>query len=627
VQDSFQRVYQGTWSSPATSRLLLEAGISSYNSRWGWFDPPGAVTNLIPVTRITPTFRTYRGLDNFFNNWQSANTWRASASYVTGAHSMKFGYQGAYHIEEITDFGGDQRLTYTFIAYPFLNSLQMRISPWEISNRTSYHAFYGQDQWTFGRLTLQGALRYDHAYSFHPAQHNGSPVPSRWNPAPITFGRTEGVRGYNDISARGGFAYDVFGNGKTSVKLNIGKYLEAANNQATYQANNPAMDGRNGRFQSTGFVVATNRTWADLNGNFNPDCDLTNPAPNGECQGWDNLNFGKRAGGTSINQAILEGWGVRPWDGQLGVSVQQEVVPRVSVEVGYHRRWFRNFFETDNLAVGPADFDRFTLTAPQDSRLPTSGQQLTYLDLKREKFGQVNNYYTFETDITGGKERTQYWNGVDVTVNARLRNGLVMQGGTSTGRGVRDLCALWAALPELPAPSVAPFGFPTKQQLDSCRVVEPFQTQIRGLASYMVPKIDVQVSGTFRSSPGSFTGLTNITSATNGFSLAANLNPPVAAVVAALGRPFSSGLSNVNLLRPGQLYGDRLTYLDLRVAKILSIGTTRTQVGFDLYNLVNSNTPTQYQQTYNANPVANQWLNAQAIQTARLVRFNITVDF
>ena len=47
--DSWQRVMQATWSSPATSRLLLEAGVSTYISKWGWMEQPGAILNLNQV--------------------------------------------------------------------------------------------------------------------------------------------------------------------------------------------------------------------------------------------------------------------------------------------------------------------------------------------------------------------------------------------------------------------------------------------------------------------------------------------------------------------------------------------------------------------------------------------------
>ena len=43
-----------------------------------------------------------------------------------------------------------------------------------------------------------------------------------------------------------------------------------------------------------------------------------------------------------------------------------------------------------------------------------------------------------------GPERTQYWHGVDFTLNARLRQGLIMQFGTATGRSVEDTCEMAA---------------------------------------------------------------------------------------------------------------------------------------------------------------------------------------
>ena len=114
------------------------------------------------------------------------------------------------------------------------NQFTIRLPDWQTSDRTVQHSAYIQDQWTMRRLTLQGAIRYDHAYSWSPAEHNGTTSTSQWNAQPITFPRTVSVRGFDDITPRMGAAYDLFGTGKTALKVNLGKYLDAATNDSSY---------------------------------------------------------------------------------------------------------------------------------------------------------------------------------------------------------------------------------------------------------------------------------------------------------------------------------------------------------------------------------------------------------
>src|SRR5262249_82723 len=130
-----------------------------------------------------------------------------------------------------------------------------------------------QDSWTVRKLTLQAALRYDRASSYAPAEQNGTTRTSFLNPTPITIGLTPGVDAYNDITPRVAAAYDLLGNGKTAVKFTWGRSLGYAANDPPYTSTNP------------GFTVVrsvTNRGWTDMNNNKVVDCDLLNPAANGE---------------------------------------------------------------------------------------------------------------------------------------------------------------------------------------------------------------------------------------------------------------------------------------------------------------------------------------------------------
>ena len=341
---------------------------------------------------------------------------------------------------------------------------------------------------------MQGGVRYDRAWSWAPAEGNGTTETSRFNPQPISFDRTVSVRGYNDITPRFGLAYDLFGNGRTAIKVQGGKYLEAATGDVIYSSNNPAAR----IITRIGSGPAAARAWTDGNRNFVVDCDLLNPAQqNNLATGGDlcaavggaGLNFGNaNPNSTTINPDILGGWGVRPYDWQIGLSVQHELVPRVSVEAAYNRRWWGNFFVTDNVLTTAADYDVYSLVIPQHENLPGGGENAPFVAITQAANNRGSqNYMTSERDY--GDARTSYWHGADFTATARLANGLMIQGGTSTGRAVRDNCDVTQALPELLGTA----------RVDSCDVTEKWTTVFRGLASYTLPKIGVLVSASMRS--------------------------------------------------------------------------------------------------------------------------------
>ena len=133
-------------------------------------------------------------------------------------------------------------------------------------------------------------------------------------------------------------AYDVFGTSRTAIKMTIGKYLEGAGVTAHYANTNPSL-----RMPQTTSILGTagvTRAWTDTNRNFVPDCDLLNPnAQDARDRGGDvcgvmsNTNFGKNVLSNNFDAGLLKGWGVRPSDWNLGVTIQQQIGARSSVDV------------------------------------------------------------------------------------------------------------------------------------------------------------------------------------------------------------------------------------------------------------------------------------------------------
>ena len=137
-------------------------------------------------------------------------------------------------------------------------------------------------------------------------------------------------------------------------------------------------------------------------------------------------------------------------------------------------------------------------------------------------------------------------------------------------------------------------------------------TQVRGLSSYLVPKLDVEVAATFQSKPGAL--------------LAANYAAPNSVVAPSLGRDLSANASNVvvNLIEPGSMYGDRVNMMDLRLAKALRFGPGRYTFGVDMYNVLNASAVLTYNNTF---VPGGPWLQPVTVLTPRLFKVTAALDW
>jgi hypothetical protein len=601
-RNTFQRVQQARWTSPLTNRLLLEAGTGTYLSRWGGAPMPGQDPNLIrAVDQCTTgvaagqpcehgianiTFRA----PNWGTHWTTVYNFRGSASLVMSRHSFKAGYQGSHLGDNQTNHSNDQFLTYR-LNNGVPNQFTQTINKFTRHQWVRTAAFYIQDSYTMNRFTFQGALRYDHAWSFFPEQEI---IPVRFFPQGKTYPDTPGSS-YNDLTPRGGVAVDVFGNGKTSLKFSFGRYLEAAQNAGFFTTNNPI-----GRLSTT---VA--RTWTDTNNDKVVDCNLLSqlaqsPATTGSIDtcGVGSPNFGTDLPAQALDPSLTSGWGVRTGDWQWGTSIQQELMPRVSAEFGYQHRWLLNFTATDNRAVSSSDYDEFAVFIPSDPRLPDGGggQLDNIFNITQTASTRATDNFVTLADRFG--ERKQVTDSFSLNITARPRFGLTMQGGFNYALTNANSCEIRDTLPESDA-------------VDPWCDVNTSLLRVTALGTYTVPKIDVLLATTFRSEQGQ--------------QLAANYTTGPANTT--LGRPFGgvSQTITVNLIEPGTKYGDRANQLDLRVAKNLRFGGTRTNVGVDVFNIFNSNPILSYNQAYS--PTATTWLRPNSVLQPRYVKFSAQINF
>ena len=593
-------VYQATWSSPLTSRLLLEGGAS--------YTAPYADFGLQPEVRETDVPMVDQRTGTSYNAATSQAiiakkfAQRFAASYVTGSHAFKAGMSfeaGA---------GGTTGRRNGNVSYQFLGTTPVLITQFATpapvwNNLKADLGIYAQDRWTIRRLTLNLGLRFDYYNTSVPAQHAdaGQFVPER------NFGPVHKVPEWKNFQPRLGAAYDLFGDGRTALKANFGRYNGAGGFVLSIaNGNNPMVTS----------VNSVTRGWTDSNGNYVPDCDLTNPLQNLECGQISNLNFGKlNTNATRYAEDVLRN---RDYSWDFSAEVQHQLGPRLSVTGAYYRNWFGNFTVTDNLAVTPADYTSYSITAPTTTQngftLPGGGGYPVsgLADVSLAKQGQVTNLVTLASNY--GKQ-TQVANFFSVTTTGRIGTRGQVGGGIDTGRTVTDRCFVVDSPQEL-IPDRQSVG--AADQLRGCNVVTPFRanTQIRLFGSYQLPA-DFQVSGVFQNMPGP-TILANY-AASN-----AEIAPSLGRNLAACGtRSPCTSTTIVPLIVPYTEFEARRTQFDLRVTKIIRLGTRmRLQANLDVYNVLNRADILLINNTFGPN-----WRRPTSIMEPRLAQIGAQLSF
>jgi hypothetical protein len=574
---------QASWNSPVTSRLLFEGGALYNNKDYPTQPQKTNAPDQVAWTDLGTGY-TWGNYNNTYGHNASHNfNARFATSYVTGSHAIKTGFTymhlWAWTSSNVVNNGMTLQLRngvptqVTVFATPF--------SFYELLDHN--YGLFVQDQWTHKRMTINAGVRFDALENSVPAQTigPGPQVPTR----NLTFDEVRGVPRWRDVTPRVGVAYDVFGNGRTAVKVSIGKYLEAPNPPTFTRPANPA----------GALVQSATRTWQDRDGDFFPDAD--------ELGATTPTNFGTTNVSTRYDPEVLTH---RGYNWELAAQVQHQLVPRVAVGGGYFRRWFGNMRVTDNLSIAPADYSPYCVTAPADSRLPDGGGYNVCGLYDANRLVAQNNVISLASKFGTAKE---LYNGFDLTMNARLPNGIVLSGGPSIGRTESDYC--------FTVDSPQGTGLPPSQGATSaagllyCHVKPPFQANVKLLGVYPLPWGDVQLAATFQSLPGP--------------QILASRSYSNAEILPSLGRNLATGangVASVQMIEPGTMYDERLYQLDLRASKVFRMGRSRVQANVDLYNAANAGSILSINTTYGPN-----WLRPTNVLQGRLLRFGGQLDF
>jgi hypothetical protein len=521
------------------------------------------------------------------------------------------------------------------------------LAPVDFALNEADHALFVQDQWRIKRLTLNLGLRFDWFQGKDPAQTEQA-QPQYGLPAK-SFDAVHSAADWKDINPRVGVAYDLFGNGKTALKVSIsrGVLTEGLSTGSNITLlTNPINE----------LASTTTRSWTDTSGTFNPlldGADFTSPLASGGLGPANTAGFYNQSI-ANVNYAnnVTHGFQNRPYDWMLSASVQQEVVRNVAVSIGYYRTWFGNLTVAQNTAIPATGYDQYCVTPPASTAYPGFGgtQMCNLYDPQPQDVGKAS--YLVQKASNFGKESDVY-TGIDATVNARL-HGLILQGGVTAGHEVTNYCVqvnspqdlFWISNPSPGASSILEFSNnnatnvsnvqgninPLVNDAAPCYIDPPWyqNLQFKMIAVYTLPWWKIKLSATEQNLPSiplqgtySFRCSNAATCTSAGVQFLPNANGHTTLT----GNPTNK----VEVVTPQTLFPfGRDNQLDFRLARDFSI-TERWKIEptADFYNVFNANPILTVGTAYNTSSPGRPgaWRNATSILPGRVIKFGVHLDF
>jgi hypothetical protein len=379
------------WTGTFSNRLVADAAIFTMpvNYRLS-FEPDAAPDVLATYDQV---FSTITGVaPRQDSNEARMYTYATSVSYLTRSHTFKLGFQSRTGWSEEQFFIRGDILQITSSGSP--NSVRLVNTPSGHKEEGTNSGVYFQDSWRIGRVTLNPGIRYERFVMSIPAQ---SAPAGRWAPA-RTFEAQNGIVNWNTFSPRFGFAWDMFGDGRTALKGGLSRYDRLAGITVVQPLNL-----RNIAYQTC--------PWSDTSKDLKAQVD--------------EIDMARCTGSLVPALGYVDDNLKRPHQWEYNVMLQRQVGANTSFSAAYYGRRYMDLYTSVNSLVPSTAYSPVTITNP------VTGEPLTVYNQDQATRGQVRSVLTTIPDLR------QWYNGVEFQINARLSK-ITMFGGFTIGKSYGD---------------------------------------------------------------------------------------------------------------------------------------------------------------------------------------------
>ncbi|MBI4471187.1 MAG: TonB-dependent receptor [Acidobacteria bacterium] len=383
------------WNAVLTPRLVAEAGASSFHGMNTYTPQPHVGPGALPTYDAVTQYST--GADVTYG-WEPnrRNMAIANLSYNSESHDVRFGYQfmGAFYYNRQHSLSHYPSGLLAVFANGVPDLVETYNTPVSWKNIERNHSFFVQDKWRISRkLTLSLGLR---------AQNTNNWIPPTCQPTTIfiegkCFDRTQPPKFFT-VSPRFAAIYDIFGDGRTAVKVSANRYDQSLG--STYM--NRVSPVR---------VTNDERSWNDTNGDRYPQLSELGPST------------GFALGRANRYNTDLK----RPWSLELSAEIEHQLPGEIKVAFGYYHRETRDNLSTRNLLVPREGYTPITVTER------VSGRQVTVFNQDRATRRQ------FDLLWDNFAEADTQFNGFDLSMTKRMSNRWSMLASLSYGRNKGDV--------------------------------------------------------------------------------------------------------------------------------------------------------------------------------------------